>query len=208
MKVTLYVPFANGDPEKGFKYEGEELTAKKYVKMEEEEYYTHKQGVDHMVVTSLGENMAYNTYKKRKIKVKNQSYSFHKVEANIRNSDNTEITVTQLDRLWGNKEQFGLFVYLNIDEQGFMRKPDLEIDLKMWIKDSQKIFNISELSDVEKVYHLPKKDFKIDFNNGENHAVLKNCKFAKLLSSVRKANGEAMITSFAIIVEKIIFIKS
>ena len=28
MKVTLYIPFANGDAVNGFKYEGEELTAK------------------------------------------------------------------------------------------------------------------------------------------------------------------------------------
>ena len=58
MKVILYIPFANGDAVNGFKYEGEELTAPKYVKMEENEYYGHKDGVDHMVVTSLGNNMA------------------------------------------------------------------------------------------------------------------------------------------------------
>ena len=37
MKVTLYIPFANGDAVNGFNYEGEELTAPKYVKMEENE---------------------------------------------------------------------------------------------------------------------------------------------------------------------------
>ena len=66
MKATIYIPFANGDAVKGFHYEGEELTAKKYVKMEESEYYGHKDGVDHMVVSSLGNNMAYNNYKKRR----------------------------------------------------------------------------------------------------------------------------------------------
>jgi len=206
MKVTLYIPFANGDAVNGFNYEGEELTAPKYVKMEENEYYGHKDGVDHMVVTSLGNNMAYNPYKKRKINVKNQSYAFHKCDGNIRNINGSEITVTQLDRLWANKEQFGLFIYLN--EQEFIRKPDLETDLKMWIQDSQKIMNIAKLSDEEKMFHLPKKDFKIDFDNGKSHAVLKNCKFAKLLSSIKKANGEPMITSFAMIIERIIFTKN
>ena len=33
MKATIYIPFANGDAVKGFNYEGEELTAKKYVKI-------------------------------------------------------------------------------------------------------------------------------------------------------------------------------
>ena len=196
MKATIYIPFANGDAVKGFCYEGEELTAKKYVKMEENEYYGHKDGVDYMVVSSLGNNMAYNNYKKRKINVKNQTYAFHKCEGNIRNINGSEITVTQLDRLWANKEE------------QFKNKPDLETDLKMWIQDSQKIMNIDKLSDEEKVFHLPKKDFKIDFDNGKSHAVLKNCKFAKLLSSIVKANGEPMITSFAMIIERIIFTKN
>ena len=206
MKATIYIPFANGDAVKGFCYEGEELTANKYVKMEEDEYYTHKDGVDHMVVSSLGNNMAYNNYKKRTINVKNQTYAFHRCEGNIRNINGSEITVTQLDRLWANKEQFGLYIYLN--EEQFQNKPDLETDLKMWIQDSQKIMNINKLSDEEKVFHLPKKDFKIDFDNGKSHAVLKNCKFAKLLSSIVKANGEPMITSFAMIIEIIIFTKN
>ena len=94
-----------------------------------------------------------------------------------------------------------------MNEKEFLSKPDLETDLKMWIQDSQKIMNIGKLSDEEKVFHLPKKDFKIDFDNGKSHAVLKNCKFAKLLSSVVKQNGEPMITSFAMIIERIIFVK-
>ena len=77
MKATIYIPFANGDAVKGFRYDGEELTAKKYVKMEENEYYGHRDGVDHMVVSSLGNNMAFNNYEKRKINVKNQTYAFH-----------------------------------------------------------------------------------------------------------------------------------
>ena len=206
MKVTLYIPFANGDAVNGFKYEGEELTARKYVKMEETEYYGHKDGVDQMVVTSFGNNMAYNPFQKRKVNVKNQTYAFHKCEGNVRNINGSEVNTTQLDRLWANKEQFALYVYLN--EKEFIMKPDLETDLKMWIKDSLKILNTTKLDEVEKMKHLPKKDFKIDFDDNKSHAVLKNCKFVKLLSSIRKANGEPMITSFAIIIERIIFTKN
>ena len=116
------------------------------------------------------------------------------------------MNTTQLDRLWASKEQFALYVYLN--EKEFIMKPDLETDLKMWIKDSLKILNTTKLDEVEKMKHLPKKDFKIDFDDNKSHAVLKNCKFVKLLSSIRKANGEPMITSFAIIIERIIFTKN
>lgn len=236
MKVTLYIPFANGDAVNGFEYEGEELTAKKYVKMEDDEYYNHRDGVDQMVVTSLGNNMAYNPFQKRRINVKNQSYAFHTCEGNIRNINGSEVSVTQLDRLWSTKEQFALYVYLKENE--FLKKPDLEIDLKMWIKDSMKILNTSKLNDVEKMKHLPKKDFKIDFDNNKSHAVLKNCKFVKLLSNVRKPVsklcntcgylyetekpitewtcpkcgtshiGEPIISSYAMIIERIIFTKN
>lgn len=205
MKAVIYIPFANGDAVNGFNYEGEELTPKKYINMEEHEYYDNRECVDHMVVSSLGNNMSYNTYKKRKIKVKNQKYSFHECNGNIRNTDGSEITVSQLDRRWTNREQFGIYVYLDASE--FSKKPDLETDLKMWIQDSQKIMNIESLTTEEKVFHLPKKDFKIDFDNN-NHAVLKNCKFAKLLSSIKKANGEPTITAFAMIVERIVFLKN
>lgn len=236
MKVTLYIPFANTDAVNGFKYEGETLTAKKYVKMEEDEYYDHRECVDHMVVSSLGNNMSINSYDKRKINVKNQTYVFHLCDGNIRNVDGSDVTVTQLDRLWANKQQFALYIYL--DEMQFLKKPDLETDLKMWIQDSQKIMNIGKLTDEEKVFHLPKKDFKIDFDDGKSHAVLKNCKFAKLLTTLRKPvsklcnscgyqneekksisewicpkcgklhQGEPMITSFAMIIERIIFTKN
>lgn len=236
MKVTLYIPFANGDAVNGFQYEGEELTAKKYVNMENKEYYDHRDGVDQMVVSSLGNNMAYNPFQKRKINVNSQSYAFHTCDGNIRNINGSDINTPQLDRLWSNKEQFGLYVYLN--EKEFIRKPDLEIDLKMWIKDSLKILNAPKLNEVEKVKHLPKKDFKIDFDNGKSHAVLKNCKFARLLSNVRKPVsklcnvcgyqketdrpitewtcpkcgtnhlGEPIISSFAMIIERIIFTKN
>jgi rubrerythrin len=229
------MPFANGDAINGFKYEGEELTPKKYVKMEEDEYYGHCNTVDEMVISSLGNNMSYNPYEKRVINVKNQSYVFHLCDGNIRNINGSDITVTQLERLWINKEQFGLYIYL--DNEQFSKKPDFETDLKMWIQDSQKIMNINGMPEEYKLLHLPKKDFKIDFNDGKSHAVLKNCKFAKLLSSIRKPvtrlcnvcgyrnenkgkitewicpecgklhQGEPMITSFAIIVERIVFTK-
>lgn len=236
MKVSLYIPFADADAVNGFKYNGEALTARKYTKMETDEYYDHRRDVDYMVATSLGNNMAINNYDKRKINAKNQSYAFYLCDGNIRNINGSDITSTQLESLWTNKEQFGMYIYLN--ERDFNSKPDLEIDLKMWVKDSLKLLNSNRLTDEQKLKYLPKKDFKIDFNEGKTHAVLKNCKFMKLLSSIRKPvskicnrcgfqnedngtvtewicpkcgvthAGEPLITSFAIIIERIIFTKN
>lgn len=204
MKANIYIPFSNSDAQYGFTYDGPELTPKKYVKMENDEYYDHKDGVDHMVLTSLGNNMAINNYQKRKINVKPQTIAFHTCYGNIRNIDGSDVTEEQLEKLSQNKEQFALFIYLNQEE--FQDKPDLEIDLKMWIQESQKIMRAGKLSEEEKVFHLPKRDFKIDICDGKEQAVLKNCKFAKLLSSATNASGEVMVNSFGMIIERIVFL--
>lgn len=184
MKATIYIPFANGDAVNGFRYEGRDIKGAEYAKMENDEYYEHRDGVDQMVGNCLGNNIAYNPYQKRVINAKSQSYAFHKCEGNIRNINGSDVTTAQLDRLWANKEQFGLYIYLN--EQDFLRKPDLETDLKMWVKDSLKILNLQQLPDEEKLKHLPKKDFKMDIDDGNSHIILQDCKFMKLLSNARK----------------------
>ena len=127
----------------------------------------------------------------------------HECDCNIRGSNGYDITPSELDRLWANKEQFILFVYLNQSE--VEKKPDLETDLKMWMTDSKKIMVSDRLSEEEKIFHLPKKDFKIDFD--KSHAILKNCKFAKIMSTSRDKFGKVPVNSFAMIVERIIFTK-
>lgn len=205
MKVNIYIPYYNGDAINGFEYEGDEITPKKYVKMEETEYLTHKDGVQKMVVTSFGNNMSINPYEKRRINVKEQDSSFHFCEANIVNFTRDDLTVEELENLWLNKQQFGLNVYLN--ERDYLENFEMETDIKIWISDSNKLLKLDSLTEEEKILHLPKKDFKIDFEDGKYEAVLKNCKFARLLSTLRKDDGKVMATSFSIIVERIIFTK-
>ena len=205
MKATIYIPYASSDPQYDFQYEGEELTPKKYIKMEKDEYNNHKHGVDVMVSTSLGYNMSINGYEKRRIKVKNQSYKSHTCKCNIRNIDGSEVFSGELDRHWINKDQFGLIIYL--DQKELDDKYDLGVDLKMWMIDSQKIMNSDRLSEEERIYHLPKKDFKIDFDEGKSHALLKNCKFGKLMTSAKDKFGKPTVSTFGIIVERIIFLK-
>lgn len=191
-----------GDAVNGFKYEGENLTAKKYVNMENKEYYDHKDGVDLMVSTSYGMNMSINNFDKRRINATPQETEFHVCKGHIRNINGQEITQTELDRIWSNKEQFGLIFYLN--QKDFDLNPDMETDLKMWMNESQNILNIPQYDEQEKIKHLPKKDFKIDFK-GDVHAILKNCKFAKLMSTTRDKRGRIPVSSFAIIIERLIY---
>ena len=108
------------------------------------------------------------------------------------------MSLNELKEHANTKEQFILI--LNLNEKQIKNDPDLETDLKMWFDESNKVKNCSRLSDVEVMYHLPKKDFKLKIETNNLNAVLKECKFLKFMST-------SFINSFAIIVNKIIFVK-
>ena len=109
-----------------------------------------------------------------------------------------QMSLNELKRYAETKEQFILI--LNLNEKQIKEDPDLETDLRMWFDESNKVKNCNRLSDVEVMYHLPKKDFKLKIEEGNLNAVLKDCKFLKFMSS-------SFINAFAIIVNKIIFVK-
>ena len=198
MKGIISIPYANGNCVRGFKYD-KPLSAQQFVQMEKKEYYDHKDGVDTMMVTRYGDNMAINTYKKRTFKYQHQNYSYHNCECAVMNIDGEPITLNELTEHAKKQDQFILI--LNLKEKQIKNDPDLETDLKMWFDESNKVKNCGRLSDVEVMYHLPKKDFKLNVETPQINAVLKECKFIKFMSS-------EYINSFAIIVNKIIFVKN
>ena len=97
-----------------------------------------------------------------------------------------------------NQEQFILI--LNLNEKILKEESDLETTLKLWFTDSLKVKNCTKLTDLEVMKHLPKKDFKIKILDNNSIIVLKDCKFVKFMST-------SYINSFAIIVNKIVYVK-
>lgn len=85
MKGTLFIPYANSSCVRGFKYNGE-LTTEQYVRMETKEYNDHKHGVDTMMLTRYGNNMAYNNYDKRKFNYTKQQYEYFKCNCVVLNA--------------------------------------------------------------------------------------------------------------------------
>lgn len=197
MKGIIYVPYANGSCVTGFKYD-KPLTSKQYVKMETDEYNDHKDGVMHMMYERYGNNMAINNYNKRNFKYQQQSYNFHNCECVILNIEGQKMMYSELEESARSGEQF--IIIVNMNEKQLKNDPDLETDLKMWFEESLKVKNCKRLSDVEVMYHLPKKDFKLKIVDNNANVVLKDCKFLNFMSA-------AYINSFAIIVNKINFIK-
>lgn len=197
MRGIISIPYANGSCTKGFRYD-KPLSAQQFVQMETKEYYDHKDGVDSMMRTRYGDNMAINMYNKRKFKYTQQNYAYHTCNCIVLDIDGKPMSLNELKEHANTKEQFILI--LNLNEKQIKNDPDLETDLKMWFDESNKVKNCSRLSDVEVMYHLPKKDFKLKIETNNLNAVLKECKFLKFMST-------SFINSFAIIVNKIIFVK-
>lgn len=197
MKGIIYIPYANGNCVTGFKYD-KPLSMREYVEMETKEYQDHYQGVDNMMFERYGENMSINHYKKRKFRYQQQIYDFHQCDCNVLDIDGKQETIQQLDKYNKTGEQFILI--LNLNEKQLKNDADLETDLKMWFEESLKVKNCGRLSDEEVMYHLPKKDFKLKMAGINEIAVLKDCKFLEFMSS-------SYHNSFAIIINKIVFVK-
>ena len=195
MKGTLLIPYANSSCVRGFKYNGE-LTTEQYVRMETKEYNDHKHGVDTMMLTRYGNNMAYNNYDKRKFNYTKQQYEYFKCNCVVLNDEGRPQSMSDLERYAKTQEQFVLI--LNLNEKDIIEEGDIDTEIKKWISDSQKVSNCKKLSDVEVMYHLPKKDFRLRTEDKKTF-ILKDCKFLKIMSSVS-------YNVFAIIVSKIIFV--
>lgn len=195
MKGTLFIPYANSSCVRGFKYNGE-LTTEQYVRMETKEYNDHKHGVDTMMLTRYGNNMAYNNYDKRKFNYTKQQYEYFKCNCVVLNDEGKPQSMSDLEQYAKTQEQFVLI--LNLNEKEIIKEGDIDTEIKKWISDSQKVSNCKKLSDVEVMYHLPKKDFRLRTDDKKTF-ILKDCKFLKIMSSVS-------YNVFAIIVSKIIFV--
>ena len=195
MKGTLFIPYANSSCVRGFKYNGE-LTTEQYVRMETKEYNDHKHDVDTMMLTRYGNNMAYNNYDKRKFNYTKQQYEYFKCNCVVLNDEGRPQSMSDLERYAKTQEQFVLI--LNLNEKDIIEEGDIDTEIKKWISDSQKVSNCKKLSDVEVMYHLPKKDFRLRTEDKKTF-ILKDCKFLKIMSSVS-------YNVFAIIVSKIIFV--
>ena len=197
MKGIIYVPYANGSCITGFNYD-KPLSAKQYIQMEKKEYDDHTEGIDVMMDRNtgrFGNNLAINFYQKRRYKYNHQEYDYHQCDCYVLDIDGKPQSFDELQHLARTGEQFVL--KLNLNHTKLKNDVDLETDIKMWINESNKVIKCEGLSDVEVMYHLPKKDLKLSVPDKNTSFVLKDCKFLEVLSL-------DYINSFAILVNKII----
>ena len=190
--ITLLVPYSNGDAIKGFQYEGGDITEQQYSRMMVETYNKYKNGVWDTYIERAGMNMAINNYEKEIVHYAQQQYYFDETKVDIFNAGYGEITIDELIRYYQNRNPFILI----IDMYKMSENPDLETDMKSWLRECVKIKNNPHFSDAEKIQYSSKKNLKIKFDDAKSQAILQNCKMMDYKNQ----------HTFVFVVEKIIFV--
>ena len=190
--ITMMVPYSNGDAEKGFKYDGAEITQQQYSRMMIDTFNKYKNGVWDTYVEQFGNNMAINNYEKEIVHYAQQQYYFDETKVDIFNAVGGEITIDELIAYYQKRNPFILIV----DMYRMSENPDLETDMKSWLRECVKIKNNPHFSDAEKIQYSSKKNLKIKFDDAKSQAILQNCKMMDYKNN----------HTFVFIVEKIIFV--
>lgn len=193
MIATLFVPYSNGDCVNGFQYEKGTISKEEYVRIMETEYEKYRDSIDETVRTSFSQNMSINPFQKQNNKYKQQTYYYNECKCNVLDIRGNNCEIDELITYYQTKEEFVII----LDIKNLSSNPDVESDLKQWIQDSNKINNSYKLTDEEKIFNLPKKDFKLKFINEGSTAVLRECKLFEYQG----------FGKFAILVKNIIFIR-
>lgn len=190
---TLFVPYSNGDCINGFQYEKGTISKQEYIRIMESEYEKYRDAIDETVRSSFSRNMSINPFQKQNNKYKQQTFYYNECNCNILNIKGENCVIDELITYYQTKEEFIII----LDIKNLTSNPDVESDLKQWVRDSNKINNSMRLSEEEKIFNLPKKDFKVKFINEGSTAILKGCKLLEYQG----------FGKFAILVKNIIFIR-
>ena len=190
--ITLLVPYSVGDAKEGFKYEGGDITEQQYSRMMIDTFNKYKNGVFETFTDRFGYNISINNYEKEIVKYAQQQYYFDETKVDIFNAAGGEITIDELITYYQSRNPFILIV----DMYKMSENPDLETDMKSWLRECVKIKNNPTFSDAEKIQYSSKKNLKIKFDDAKSQAILQNCKMMDYKNN----------HTFVFIVEKIIFV--
>lgn len=193
MIATLFVPYSNGDCVNGFQYEKGTISKQEYVRIMETEYEKYRDAIDETVRTSFSRNMSINPFQKQNNKYKQQTFYYNECNCNVLNIKGDNCVIDELITYYQTKDEFIII----LDIKNLTSNPDVESDLKQWVRDSNKINHSVRLSEEEKIFNLPKKDFKLKFTKEGSTAILRECKLLEYQG----------FGKFAILVKNIIFIR-
>ena len=198
MKATLYLPYAIADPEKGFNYDDPSFTDRKYIQILTKDYVDTKDTVNMMISNNFDRRrngffggISFNGNKIKRSYIQ-QKYQYNQCKCIVKDIHNNDEKIGNLIRYYRSKEQFVIILKLI----NMSSNPDLETEMKMWLRESNHINFSKILTEDEKIFNLPKKDFKIEFDDTKNSAVFSECKIIEGYNS----------SEYAVLVKKIAFL--
>lgn len=189
--ITLMVPYSNGDPEKGFKYEGGNITEQQYSRLMIDTYNKYKDGVYETFTERYGDNISINNYEKEIVHYAQQQYYYDETKVDIFSGSGSPMTIDELIHHYQTQTPF--IIVVDMYKLGYY--PDLETDMKSWLRECIKIKTNPHFSAAEKIQYSSKKTMKIKFDDAKSQAILQNCKMVDYKNT----------HTFVFIVEKIIF---
>ncbi len=189
--VTVMVPYSNGDAVNGFRYSGGDISEQQYSRMIVDTYNKYKNGVWDTYVERMGMNMSINNYEKEIVHYAQQQYYYDRTKVDLFNAQGLEMTIDELIKYY----QFGNPFILIVDMYRLSEDPELESDMKVWLRECHRIKNNPSFSDAERIQYSSKKTMKITFDDAKSQAILQNCKMMDYHNKHK----------FVFIVEKIIF---
>ena len=171
MRATLYVPYSNGDPVRGFSTE-RDFTREQYAGMMIKDYESHRDGVDVTFSERFGSNLAYNPFVKERRNYGKQDYYFAEVECQVYDIDNKDASIDELLSYKRTGEPFVVILaLLNLSSD-----PDLETDVSVWERECVKVNGSNRMTEDEKLKCLSKKDLKLKFKDSKYVSILRGCK--------------------------------
>lgn len=173
--------------------DAENIDAVEYSKMIIKDDFKYKDQVNHMMRTRFANNMSDNEYEKWKRKYISQKTGF--LPCRCRLMDKNGANISNVDLMNESQSNKANIFIIQLDMKEFEEDELLNREFTSWILQTKKIWNCNKIDEKTKITNLPIKDFRLKTDDG-NLILLKNTKFIE-----NKGNK----TSFAILVERIIY---
>lgn len=183
MIATLHIPFGYGDCVGGFEY-GKEIEQEEYANMLIKDYNDHSYGIDDMMTSRYGHNISVNSFTKENRKYRQQNQEFFSVDCYVSDKSFSDMRVEELLDLYKKGESFVIVIRFK-DIRDIKADPDVETDIKLWMRETLKIDRSPKLTDVEKFKSFSKKDLKLTFKGSKMSAVLLDCKMVNVYSNTK-----------------------
>lgn len=194
MNCKIYIPHIYGDCVDGFEYEGNDvIDSRKYIGMLESDMIEKRHTFNSISRGGFGTLNSFNP-NRRDVKVKPVSVLYNNCQCVILNDEGDPIEYEEL--LWNAQYKKKFAVTLVLKNLISVVGNEIVTDLKRFLTESANVLEKSDMVMAEKLFHLPKIDFKTEFEEKGTTAILKDCKIVDPIA----------LNKFSIIVNEIKFL--